>query len=64
VNGKHGSEHEQKHYVITSSLRVVLEQTVLGLVRWLHEESDVGELCLAGVSAWQSSIHGALPGWS
>jgi hypothetical protein len=64
VNGRHGSEHEQKHYVIASSLRVVLEQTVLELGRWLDEESDEGNLCLAGVSTWQSSIEGALPGWS
>ncbi|HEY7315679.1 MAG TPA: carbamoyltransferase C-terminal domain-containing protein [Gemmataceae bacterium] len=43
-----GGEIEQKHYDIASSLQVVLEETVLELARWLHEESKEADLCLAG----------------
>jgi carbamoyltransferase len=43
-----GGEIEQRHYDIASSLQVVLEETVLELARWLHEESKEDDLCLAG----------------
>ncbi len=43
-----GAEIEQKHYDIAASLQTVLEETVLELVRWLHEESKESDLCLAG----------------
>ncbi len=43
-----GAEFEQKHYDIASSLQVVLEETVLELARYLHEESKESDLCLAG----------------
>ncbi|HTU89051.1 MAG TPA: carbamoyltransferase C-terminal domain-containing protein [Gemmataceae bacterium] len=43
-----GGEIEQKHYDIAASLQVVLEETVLELVRFLHEETKETDLCLAG----------------
>ncbi|HZV06669.1 MAG TPA: carbamoyltransferase C-terminal domain-containing protein [Gemmataceae bacterium] len=43
-----GAEIEQRHYDIAASLQVVLEETVLELARWLHEESKETDLCLAG----------------
>ena len=39
---------KQRHYDIASSLQVVLEETVLELARWLHQESAEDDLCLAG----------------
>jgi carbamoyltransferase len=43
-----GAEIEQKHYDIAASLQVVLEETVLELARYLHEETKEADLCLAG----------------
>jgi carbamoyltransferase len=43
-----GADIEQKHYDIAASLQVVLEETVLELARWLHEETKEPDLCLAG----------------
>ena len=43
-----GSKLEQRHYDIAASLQVVLEETVLELARWLHEETQEDDLCLAG----------------
>lgn len=43
-----GAEIEQKHYDIASSLQIVMEETVLELARWLHEETKETDLCLAG----------------
>jgi carbamoyltransferase len=43
-----GAEIEQKHYDIAASLQVVLEETVLELARYLHEQTKESDLCLAG----------------
>jgi carbamoyltransferase len=43
-----GGELEQRHHDIAASLQVVLEETVLELARWLHEETHEENLCLAG----------------
>jgi carbamoyltransferase len=43
-----GSKLEQRHYDIAASLQVVLEETVLELARWLHEETQEDDICLAG----------------
>src|SRR5262245_8567809 len=43
-----GGSLEQRHYDIAHSLQVVLEETVLELVRWLNEVTSVDALCLAG----------------
>src|SRR5262249_52725080 len=43
-----GGELGQRHYDMAASLQVVLEETVLELARWLHEETQEEDLCLAG----------------
>src|SRR5690242_7213223 len=43
-----GDPLEQRHFDIARSLRVVLEETVLRLVDWLHETTGERDLCLAG----------------
>jgi carbamoyltransferase len=43
-----GGPLEQRHYDVAHSLQVVLEETVLELARWLHEETREKDLCLAG----------------
>lgn len=43
-----GGPVEQRHYDIAHSLQVVLEETVLELCRWLHTETRLEDLCLAG----------------
>jgi carbamoyltransferase len=43
-----GTEIEPRHYDIASSLQVVLEDVVVQLARWLHEETREPALCMAG----------------
>ncbi len=43
-----GGPLEQRHYDIAHSLQVVLEETVLELVSWLHRVTRVDALCIAG----------------
>ncbi|MGH7137324.1 MAG: carbamoyltransferase family protein, partial [Pirellulales bacterium] len=43
-----GGPLEERHYDIAHSLQVVLEDTVVELARWLHQESKCENLCLAG----------------
>lgn len=43
-----GSEFTQHHMNIASSLQVVLEETVLKMVHWLHEETGAENLAMAG----------------
>jgi carbamoyltransferase len=43
-----GEPFEQRHYDIAHSLQVVMEETVLELVRWLYEASHAENLCMAG----------------
>lgn len=43
-----GGPIEQKHFDIAQSLQVVLEESVLELARWLHQESGCDDLCMAG----------------
>ena len=45
---KRGGPLEQRHYDLAHSLQVALEETVLELAGWLHEESRCDDLCLAG----------------
>jgi carbamoyltransferase len=46
-----GEPLEQKHYDLAHSLQVVLEETVLELVSWLHDVTRLDALCLAGGTA-------------
>ena len=43
-----GGPLEQRHYNIAHSLQVVLEETVLELVDWLHDATGMENLCIAG----------------
>jgi carbamoyltransferase len=43
-----GEPFEQRHYDIAHSLQVVLEETVLELVNWLHAATHAESLCIAG----------------
>jgi carbamoyltransferase len=43
-----GAPFEQRHYDIAHSLQVILEETALQLVDWLHSASRSENLCLAG----------------
>jgi carbamoyltransferase len=43
-----GGPLEQRHYDLARSLQVVLEETVLQLVAWLHEQTRADALCIAG----------------
>jgi carbamoyltransferase len=43
-----GSEFTQDHMNVASSLQIVLEETVLQMVEWLHQESGADNLCMAG----------------
>ncbi len=43
-----GGPLEQRHYDLARSLQVVLEETVLQLAEWLHEQTRADALCVAG----------------
>jgi carbamoyltransferase len=43
-----GGAFEQAHMDIAHSLQLVLEETVLPMVEWLHGESGSANLCMAG----------------
>jgi carbamoyltransferase len=43
-----GEPLAQRHFDLARSLQVVLEETVLHLVKWLHETTGERDLCLAG----------------
>ncbi|WP_028078986.1 carbamoyltransferase family protein [Solimonas soli] len=43
-----GGRLEQRHYDIAASLQLVLEETVLKLVGWLHKASGARRLAMAG----------------
>jgi carbamoyltransferase len=43
-----GSEFTSKHMDIAASLQAVLEETVLKMAAWLHEQTGAENLCMAG----------------
>jgi carbamoyltransferase len=43
-----GAALEQRHYDLARSLQIVLEFTVLQLAEWLHDATQLPDLCLAG----------------
>lgn len=45
---RRGDTFEQRHMDIAHSLQHVLEETVLDIVRWLHERTASENLCMAG----------------
>lgn len=45
---RRGEPVEQRHYDVACSLQTVLEETVLGIARWLRAETGAENLCFAG----------------
>jgi len=45
---RRGGPIEQRHYDLAYAVQVVLEETVLGLARWLHDATGEENLCLSG----------------
>lgn len=45
---RRGEPLEQRHYDIARSLQLALEETVLGIVSWLHKATGEEHLCIAG----------------
>ncbi|MFD1139810.1 carbamoyltransferase [Larkinella insperata] len=43
-----GESLEALHFDIASSVQLVLEETVLKLINWLHEQTGAENLCMAG----------------
>ncbi len=43
-----GGPLEQRHYDVAHSLQAALEETVLELTRWLHAQTSLENLCMAG----------------
>jgi carbamoyltransferase len=43
-----GAPMEQRHFDIAHSLQKVLEETVLAMIGWLHRETGLPSLCMAG----------------
>jgi carbamoyltransferase len=48
VARRRGGPMEQRHFDIAHSLQKVLEETVLGMARWLHRETGMANLAMAG----------------
>lgn len=57
---RRGEPLEQKHFDIASSLQVVLEESVLSLVRWLRRETGLDNLCMAGGVALNCVMNGRI----
>jgi carbamoyltransferase len=45
---RRGRPMTQRHFDIAHSLQTALEETVLEMTRWLHRETHVPDLCMAG----------------
>jgi carbamoyltransferase len=50
----------QRHWDIAASAQKVLEETALRMIRWLHQETDEANLCLAGGVAFNSVMNGRI----
>ena len=57
---KKGEPIEQRHMNVAASAQRLLEETVLGLATWLHEETRLTKLCMAGGVALNSAMNGRL----
>ena len=55
-----GEEITQRHQDIAASAQLILEETVLRLVRALHERTRERNLCLAGGTAFNSVMNGRI----
>ena len=52
---------EQRHKNLASSLQARLEEVYLGMLRRLHEETDLKSVCLAGGVAFNCVANGKIP---
>ena len=55
-----GEPFAQRHFDIAASLQKALEQTVLGMVRWLHAKTGLDNLCMAGGVALNCVMNGLI----
>lgn len=55
-----GEEVTQRHQNIAASAQLVLEDTVLHLLRWLHRRTGEKNLCMAGGVAFNSVMNGRI----
>jgi carbamoyltransferase len=55
-----GAPFEKRHYNLARSLQAALEYTVLRLAAWLHEETRMDCLCMAGGVALNCVLNAAL----
>ncbi|MFL6624732.1 MAG: carbamoyltransferase [Sulfurifustis sp.] len=55
-----GEPLTQRHFDIARSLQQLLEETALDLARWLHSETGLDDLCLAGGVALNCAMNGRL----
>lgn len=53
-------EVTERHQNIAASAQLVLEDTVLHLLRWLHQQTGEKNLCLAGGVAFNSVMNGRI----
>ncbi|BAU48285.1 carbamoyltransferase [Sulfurifustis variabilis] len=57
---RRGEALEERHFDVACSLQKALEETVLGMARWLHEQTGERRLCLAGGVALNCVMNGRL----
>lgn len=55
-----GEPFNQAHMDIAHSLQQVLEETVLSMALWLHEQTQIDNLCMAGGVALNCVLNGQL----
>jgi carbamoyltransferase len=55
-----GEPLEERHFDVAHALQAVLEETVLGIARWLHEESGESDVCMSGGVALNCVMNGRL----
>lgn len=57
---KKGDTFQAHHFNIAHSLQIVLQETVLRLATWLHRETGLDKLCMAGGVALNCVMNGYL----
>jgi len=57
---KKGEPIEERHRNVAASAQRVLEEAVLGITTWLHRETGLKRLCLAGGVALNCAMNGRL----
>lgn len=57
---RRGGPVEQWHYDLAHSLQAILQETVIQLARWLHAETGMSNLCMAGGVALNCVMNSAV----